>query len=61
MSNPQAVALLGKIAAKRCMSVDEVEALYMAARNLTKRHFQRMKNRARHNEERKAEKAGEEN
>ena len=47
MSNVEAAAILGRMAAASWVTVDEVTALEMGARRLMNRHFQRQRNWAR--------------
>ena len=44
MSNIEAAAILGRMAAASWVTVDEVTALEMGARRLMTRHFQRQRN-----------------
>ena len=50
MSNIEAAAILGRMAAASWVTVDEVTALEMGARRLMNRHFQRQRNWARRRE-----------
>ena len=50
MSNIEAAAILGRMAACSWVTVDEVTALWMGARRMMNRHFQRQRNWARRQE-----------